>query len=750
MAQPAPMEQFGKYQILERIARGGMAEIFKARMEGIGGFNRLFAIKRIVPGLSQNREYIDLLVDEAKIAGLLSHANIVQILDLGQVSGQYYVAMEYVEGRDLGTVLHRCRERGITLPVPHAVFILIEVLKGLEYAHNRQIMRGNRPMPLNIVHRDVSPSNVLVSFQGEVKLTDFGIAKANVKAMETLSGVIKGKFDYMSPEQASGHAIDQRTDLFAAGVLLYEMLCGQHPFRQSHEMKTIAAIRAGQYQPPSFANPDVPYGLEVVLDQALARDPDDRFPTATAFKDALTKFFHDAGFIFSHSTLAAFLKGLFPEANVRRRRGEQKGKVLNLRDQETRPLAEEDDDLDSERPTTLEEDVAPAPPRPAPPRPVAQRPAPTPPRAAPPRPPPAPSVATPPVPEGGHSTIVRRRAPPRRTRPVIPLVEANPSVEPTHTNPGEALRASAPPQRLPKPPPPSGVFEARRPPRALSPNQEGDTLLREIPPEKVRTARPKGSLPAPQRSIIPEESTLIRQPDAAMRQALDEAQAQARIDEWNEDKPTSIRGGLQDVLPTGKRPSPRGEQPISVELELDDDELSLDEATQSHSATLELDEPSIAGVAPPPRIANLRAQAPAPAPAPVAAPAPAPARAGRPSVAFLVAAAFIGATLGVMVGMALGAFVGWQLRDQSVAAAAPAVQLAAPRVSVTAPEGARIFVGDRLRGVSGGAPVSLPAVIGEPLEIKIELDDVVIHEGSHTLVAGETVELHLLDLSADE
>ena len=313
MAQPAPIEHFGKYQILERIARGGMAEIYKARMEGIGGFNRLFAIKRILPSLSENREYIDLLVDEAKIAGLLSHANIVQILDLGQVSGQYYVAMEYVHGRDLGNVLNRCGERGITLPVPHSVFILIEVLKGLEYAHNRQITRNGQQLNLDIIHRDVTPSNVLVSFQGEIKLTDFGIAKAKVKAMETVSGVIKGKFDYMAPEQAAAEPIDQRTDIFAAGVLLYEMLCGVHPFRKKGDIQTIEAIRAGRYAPPTEVNPDVPYSLQVILDQALAQDRDQRYATATDFKDALTRFFHDAGFIFSHSTLAAFLKGLFPQ-----------------------------------------------------------------------------------------------------------------------------------------------------------------------------------------------------------------------------------------------------------------------------------------------------------------------------------------------------------------------------------------------------------------------------------------------------
>ena len=333
MAQPQPIEHFGKYQILERVAQGGMAEIYKARMEGIGGFNRLFAIKRILPSLSQNKEYIDLLVDEAKVAGLLSHANIVQILDLGEVSGQYYVAMEYVNGRDLGRVIARCNKRGITLPVPHSVFILIEVLKGLEYAHNRQIMRGKTPMPLDIVHRDVSPSNVLLSFQGEVKLTDFGIAKARVKALETGSGKIKGQFDYLSPEQAIGQQLDPRTDLFTAGVLLYEMLCGVHPFRQGGDLKTLATIKTGEYTAPTIANQDVPYSLELVLNRALALDPNERYQTATEFKEALTKFFHDAGFIFSHSTLAAFLKGLFPESSARRR-----AKALELKDQHTLPM----------------------------------------------------------------------------------------------------------------------------------------------------------------------------------------------------------------------------------------------------------------------------------------------------------------------------------------------------------------------------------------------------------------------------
>lgn len=294
-----------------------MAEVFKARLEGEGGFQRIFAIKRILPHLSSRPEFVEMLVEEAKIAGLLSHANIVQILDLGEVEGTCFVAMEFVDGPDLGRVFERCRQKGITLPVPHATFITAEVLKALEYAHSRRVMRGGKELPLDIVHRDVSPANVLLSYQGEVKLTDFGIARASVKAMETVSGVVKGRFDAMAPEQAAGQRADARADIFSTGVLFYECLTGRHPFRRGNEGATIDAIRGGQYEPASQVNPDVPYVLEQVLDRALAVDPADRFASATEMKEALDHFFHESGFIFGHSTLAAFLRGLFPEVSRR-------------------------------------------------------------------------------------------------------------------------------------------------------------------------------------------------------------------------------------------------------------------------------------------------------------------------------------------------------------------------------------------------------------------------------------------------
>ena len=306
-------QRFGKYQIIERIAAGGMAEVFKARLEGIGGFHRTYAIKRILPHLTSNADFVDMLVDEAKIAGLLSHANIVQILDLGAVDDQYFIAMEYVNGKDLGQILERCAKKGITLPFPHAVYILIEMLKGLEYAHNRQVVRDGVQVPLDIIHRDISPANVLVSIQGEVKLTDFGIAKATVKAAETQAGVIKGRFDYMAPEQAAGRDLDQRADLFAAGVVFYELLTGKHPFRGAADLKTLEAVRRGYVVPPSQINPDVPVELDAVIADALRPDPRDRFASATAFKDALNTFFHNSGFIFSAATLATFIRGLLQE-----------------------------------------------------------------------------------------------------------------------------------------------------------------------------------------------------------------------------------------------------------------------------------------------------------------------------------------------------------------------------------------------------------------------------------------------------
>lgn len=314
----AEAQRFGKYQILERIASGGMAEVFKARLEGIGGFHRSFAIKRILPHLTENPEFVDMLSDEARVAGLLNHANIVQILDFGKVDSQYYIAMEYVNGRDLGQLLARCAERGITLPVSLGIYIVIEMLKGLEYAHTRQAMRDGEPVPLNIVHRDVSPANILLSLQGEVKITDFGIAKASVKALQTQSGVIKGRFDYMSPEQASARGVDARSDLFSVGVVLYQLLTNRHPFRKGSELATIEAVRRGSFNLPSSVNADIPPMLDQIVLTSLAVEPKHRYQSATQFKEALDRFCHDVGFMTNAAQLARFFKELLPELDLKK------------------------------------------------------------------------------------------------------------------------------------------------------------------------------------------------------------------------------------------------------------------------------------------------------------------------------------------------------------------------------------------------------------------------------------------------
>ena len=230
MRQPI---KFGNYLLLERIAVGGMAEVFVAKAFGVEGFERLLAIKKIVPTMGEDAEFIHMFVDEARIAVQLSHANIVQVLELGKHDENLYIAMEYISGRDLRQLIERFRKREQSVPVPQACLIVAEVCEALDYAHRKRDAQGR---PLGIVHRDVSPQNVLVSFEGEVKLIDFGIAKAESRLQKTQSGILKGKFSYMSPEQVKGQPIDGRSDVFACGILLWELVCGENRIRRRREV----------------------------------------------------------------------------------------------------------------------------------------------------------------------------------------------------------------------------------------------------------------------------------------------------------------------------------------------------------------------------------------------------------------------------------------------------------------------------------------------------------------------------------
>lgn len=272
-------DRFDQYQIVEKIASGGMAELYKARRSGAEGFEKTVAIKKILPHLADDEQFIAMFADEAKLAAQLNHPNIVHIYDLGKIeSGGYFIAMEYVEGRDLRAILEAGRETGSPLPVPLAVYVAAKVASALDYAHRRRDADGGE---LNIVHRDVSPQNILISYEGDIKLCDFGIAKAASKVSQTKSGALKGKIQYMSPEQAWGKPIDRRSDLFSLGVVLSEMLTGERLFRGDSDMTVLEKVRVAEVAAPSSINPEVPKSLDAIVLKTLAVNSDERHGNAS-------------------------------------------------------------------------------------------------------------------------------------------------------------------------------------------------------------------------------------------------------------------------------------------------------------------------------------------------------------------------------------------------------------------------------------------------------------------------------------
>jgi TonB family protein len=274
----ANADRFGQYEILERIASGGMAELFRARFRGVEGFQKIVAIKKILPSIAGDEEFLTMFADEAKLAAQLNHPNIVHIFDLGRIeSGGYFIAMEHVDGRDLRSILHLARDTGLRVPISLAVSIAAKIAAALDYAHRR---RGDDGSDLHIVHRDVSPPNILVSTDGDIKLCDFGIAKAASKVSRTETGALKGKVPYMSPEQAWGKAVDQRSDIYSLGAVLFEMLAGHKLFRGDSDLDVLEKVRAGDVVAPSGLNSEVPPALDAAVLKALAREPDDRYASA--------------------------------------------------------------------------------------------------------------------------------------------------------------------------------------------------------------------------------------------------------------------------------------------------------------------------------------------------------------------------------------------------------------------------------------------------------------------------------------
>ena len=277
-------EQFGRYTLLDRIASGGMAEIFRARYSPGPDFSKIVVIKRILPSLADDEEFVTMFRDEARITVQLNHTNIVQVFDFGHIAGSYFLAMEYVRGANLSSVLRRCNPSGRFIPVDLSLLIGREIAKGLAYAHAQRDEAGQ---PLGIVHRDVSPSNVLISYEGEVKITDFGIAKAASRISGTQQGIVKGKLSYMAPEQIQKGSIDGRADVFALGVLLWECLAGTKLFRGDH-VETMREIVFDQpdIDAPSVTNPAVTPDVDEIVAKALTWDRDDRY-TADELHHAL-------------------------------------------------------------------------------------------------------------------------------------------------------------------------------------------------------------------------------------------------------------------------------------------------------------------------------------------------------------------------------------------------------------------------------------------------------------------------------
>ncbi len=300
--------KFGPYQLIKRIAFGGMAEIHLAKATGIGGFEKLLALKVIHPKFSEDQEFIDMLVDEAKIAVQLSHVNVGQIFDLGHIDGTYYIAMEFIDGKDLYQLLVKCSELDIQIPFDVIAFIAMETCAGLQYAHTKS---DNYGRPLELIHRDISPQNVLISYDGEVKIVDFGIAKASQRSRETESGVIKGKFFYMSPEQAWGDDIDGRTDIFSTGICLYEMITGQMLYNEDKALALLDMVRRAEIPDMRALRPDLPPQLEQITRKALAREREDRYQSAGALQGALSGFVYGNWPGFNRRRVADFMRRVF-------------------------------------------------------------------------------------------------------------------------------------------------------------------------------------------------------------------------------------------------------------------------------------------------------------------------------------------------------------------------------------------------------------------------------------------------------
>ena len=280
-----------RYRVIERLAAGGMAEVFVGDAMSVQGFKKRVAIKRVLPHLASNENFIGMFLDEARLGARMNHANIVSVLDIGSADNTFFIVMEYVDGANLKTIIEVLLKQGRTVPMKEAVYIAMEASRGLSYAHELCDDDGNE---LDIVHRDISPPNILISKRGEVKVTDFGLAKASTQLEKTDPGVVKGKFSYLAPEAALGDPVDERADIFALGIVLWEMIAGRRLFLGESDYQTIKLVQQANVPSLAAINHEADENLERVLGKALAKNPADRYQSAREMSDAL------AGFLFTH------------------------------------------------------------------------------------------------------------------------------------------------------------------------------------------------------------------------------------------------------------------------------------------------------------------------------------------------------------------------------------------------------------------------------------------------------------------
>lgn len=300
--------RFGKYLLLEKLATGGMAQLYRAKIIGVEGFEKFIAIKQILPHLAHEEELITSFIDEAKLAALLNHQNIVQIYDFGSMENSYFITMEYLFGKDLRAVNAKAKEKGSPVSLENALYLVSKVCAGLDYAHKLKDFQGKS---LNIIHRDISPQNVFLTYEGDVKIVDFGIAKAASQSTITQVGMIKGKVAYMSPEQAAGKSIDHRSDIFATGILLYELVAGRRMFQGDDTLQILSKVREAEFTPLGTLKGGLPEKLYDIVARALAKEPGDRYQTCADMQADIEECIFRLNLRPSGRSMAEYLKSLF-------------------------------------------------------------------------------------------------------------------------------------------------------------------------------------------------------------------------------------------------------------------------------------------------------------------------------------------------------------------------------------------------------------------------------------------------------